>query len=301
MSAIKKNSDTKFNDCFVNPPPLQALIKMPEFHVKQTSFFWCNYSQKLRKIKMLLENPFISEENKASFMVNFSRFQRTMNAFKKLVRMWRIKKNCLIYQNTTDLKGVELNEYKPHLVIDLIEDGTIYSFYIHDLLKMWNMALRQRMYVIESPTKFKNPYTNMAFKLINLYNIYYKALFNGIKRPPLVDMHFNCRFSIKLLLYTYGTQLREWAITDYAETDDVALYHELVGVHQEHGYLLPQLRVSESFSDSIKMKQIKIYRPIIQAYCFMSYSTNNHLITKFTELFFKLVDAYTARRQSDFI
>ena len=292
MSFVKKKPDT-FNECFVKPPQLQALIKMPEFHIKQTSFFWCDHSQKLRKTKMLLENPFISDRNKASFIVKFARFQRTMNAFKKLVRMWRIKKNCLVYQNTTDLKGVELSDYKQHLVVDLIENDTIYSFYIHDLLKMWSIALRQRMYVIETPTKFKNPYTNMAFGLTNLYNIYYKALFNGIRRPPLIDMHFNCRFSIKLLLYTYGTQLREWAITDYAETHDISLYHELVGIHTEHGYLLPQLRVSELFSDSVKLKQIKIYKPIIQAYCFMSYSTNNHLITRFTELFFKLMETYS--------
>jgi len=292
MSLTVKKKFDKFNSTFINHPPLYELINMKEFNIKQTAFFWCDHSQKLKKIKMLLENPFINDANKDIFLVDFSRFQRTINGFKKLVKLWRIKKKCIAYPNTTDLKGNELSDYKPNLIIDVIEDNTIYSFCIHDLLKMWNVALRQRMYVIERPTKLKNPYTNLAFSTTNLYNIYYKALFNGIRRPPLVDMHFQCRFSIQTLLNTYGSQLREWAVTDYADSDDISLYHELTGLHSDHGYLLPRLRVSDSFSDSIKMKQIKIYKPIIQAFCFMAYSTNSHLITRYNTLFFRLVEAY---------
>ena len=291
MSVVKKRFDT-YNSILIKHPPVYALINMAAFDIKQTAFFWCDHSQKLRKIKMFLENPFVNGANKEKFMESFSRFQKTINGFKKLVRLWRIKKKCIVYPNTTDLKGNELSDYKPKLLIDLIENGTIYSFCIHDLLKMWSIALRQRICVIERPTKLKNPYTNLAFSLTNLYNIYYKALFNGIRLPPLVDMHFHCRFSIQLLLHTYGSQLREWAITDYAENEELSLYNELIGIHSDYGYLLPKLRVDESFSDSIKIRQIKIYKPIIQAYCFMSYSNNSHLISKFNILFFRLVDAY---------
>lgn len=276
----------------IKHPPMYSLIRMPVFDIKQVAFFWCDHSQKLTRIKMLLNNPFVNDENKEKFLVSFSRYQRTINGFKKLVKLWRIKKKCIIYPNTTDLNGNDLSEYKPHLLIDVIENNTIYSFYIHDLLKMWNVSLKQRMYVIERPTKLKNPYTNLEFTNTNLYNIYYKALFNGIRRPPLVDMHYNCRFSIQLLLSTYGSQLREWAVTDYAENDELSLYNELIGVHTDYGNLLPKLRVDERFSDSIKLRQIKIYRPIIQAYCFMAYSNNSHLISHFNTLFLRLIDAY---------
>jgi len=291
MSHIKKKFDT-FNSIMIKHPPMYSLIRMPEFNIKQIGFFWCDHSQKLTRIKMLLNNPFVNDENKEKFLASFSRYQRTINGFKKLVKLWRIKKKCIVYPNTTDLKGNDLSEYKPHLIIDLIENNTIYSFYIHDLLKMWNVSLKQRMYVIERPTKLKNPYTNLEFTNTNLYNIYYKALFNGIRRPPLVDMHYNCRFSIQLLLSTYGSQLREWAVTDYAENEELSLYNELIGVHTDYGNLLPKLRVDERFSDSIKLRQIKIYRPIIQAYCFMAYSNNSHLISRFNTLFFRLIDAY---------
>jgi hypothetical protein len=291
MSLIKKKFDT-FNSISIKHPPLYALVRMSEFNIKQIGFFWCDHTQKLIRIKKLLENPFVNDENKEKFMVNFSRFQKTINGFKKLVRLWRIKRKYLVYPNTTDLKGNELTDYKPHLVIDLIENNTIYSFCIHDLLKMWNMSLRTRMCVIETPVQLKNPYTNLAFSNTNLYNIYYKALFEGLTRPPVVDMCFQCRFSIQTLLHTYGAQLREWAITDYAETEDISLYNELVGVYTDYGNLLPQLRVSRDFSDSIKIKQIRIYMPIIQAYCFMAYSNNSHLISRFNTLFFRLVEAY---------
>jgi hypothetical protein len=299
MTLVKTKFDN-FNSVFIKPPPLYALIKIPVFDIKQTAFFWCDHSQKLQKVKMLLDNSFVNNANKAKFLSDFSRFQKTINGFKKLVKLWRIKKKCIVYPNTTDLKGNDLSDYKPHLLIDLIEDNTIYSFCIHDLLKMWSTALRQRMIVIERPTKLKNPYTNLEFSLTNLYNIYYKALFNGIRRPPLVDMHFHCKFSIKTLLCTYGAQLREWAITDYAETEDISLYNELIGVHSDYGHLLPKLRVSDSFSDKIKMKQIQIYKPIIQAYCFMAYSNNSHLISQFNTLFFRLVEAYERQPPTTF-
>jgi hypothetical protein len=291
MSHIKKKFDT-FNVAMIKHPPMYSLIRMPEFDIKQVGFFWCDHSQKLTRIKMLLNNPFVNDENKEKFLVSFSRYQRTINGFKKLVKLWRIKKKCIIYPNTTDLKGNDLSEYKPHLIIDVIEDNTIYSFYIHDLLKMWNVSLKQRMYVIERPNKLKNPYTNLEFTNTNLYNIYYKALFNGIRIPQLVNMHYNCRFSIQLLLSTYGCQLREWAVTDYAENEELSLYNELIGVHTDYGNLLPKLLVDERFSDSIKLRQIKIYRPIIQAYCFMVYSNNSHLISRFNTLFFRLIDSY---------
>jgi hypothetical protein len=273
-------------------PNLYELISMRAFDIKQTAFFWCDHSQKIKKIKSLLGNRFMSDKTKEEFMVNFSRFQRTLNTFKRSVRLWRIKKKYLIYQNTTDLKGVELSEYKPHLVIDLIENNTVYSFYIHDLLKMWNIALGQRMYIIESPIPLKNPYTNVEISRTNLFNIYFKALLNGIRRPPRVDMHYQCCFSMKLMLSSYGTQLREWAITDYAQTEDLCLYHELTGIKLDYGNLLPQLKINDSFSEKFKMHQIKTYKPIIQAFCFMSYSSNSHLISRFTTLFYKLIDSY---------
>ena len=299
MTLVKKKFD-ELDYVFIKPPPLYSLIKMREFNIKNVAFFWCDYTQKLQKIKMLMENTFLNNKSKDEFLVNFARFQRTVNAFKKLVRMWRIKKKFLFYPNTTDLKGNELSEYKHHLVIDLIENKTIYSFYILDLLKMWNMALRQRMYVIETPTKLKNPYTNLEFSASNLYNIYYKARFNGIRIPLPVEMHFNCSFSMTLLLHNYGSQLREFAISDYTESDDVSLYNELIAIQNDYGYLLPKLRVRESFSEIIKMKQIKIYNPIIQAYCFMSYSNNSHLISRYNSLFFKLVDAYAKEASTIF-
>lgn len=294
MSIDKKKFDInkKKFDTFIKQPPLYALINMKEFNITQPVFFWCDHSEKLKRIKIFLENPFINKENKEQFLVNFARFQRTLNAFKQLVRIWRIKK-CIIYPNTTDLKGTELREYKPHLVLSLIEYNTIYSFYIHDLLKMWNIALRNRIFLIESPTELKNPYTNLEFSTTNLYNIYYKALFNGLNRPPIVDMYFNSKFSMKTLLNNYGAQLREWAITDYTETDDICLYNDLIGIQSDYGYLLPRLRVSEQFSYSIKMKQIKIYKPIIKAYCYISYSNNSHLISSYTTFFFKLAEAYS--------
>jgi len=283
-------------ESLVKHPSLYSLIRMPVFNIKnmETAFFWCDHSEKMNRMNELLENPFINAGNKKQFLDNFSRFQRTINGFKKLVKLWRIKKKYIIYPNTTDLKGNDLSDYKSHLLIDLIEDKTIYSFYIHDLLKMWNITLKQRMYVIERPTKLKNPYTNVVFSLTNLYNIYYKALFNGIRRPPIVDMFFNCNFSIQSLLYSYGSQLREWAIIDYIEPDheDVCLYDELISVQRDYGHLLPNLRVDKRFSDSIKIRQIKIYKPIIQAYCFITYSNNGHLISKSNTLLSFLIEAY---------
>ena len=268
-------------------------MSMKEFDLLRfTPFFWCEHSEKFGKVSFLMGNNFLNNNSKDIFLSKFSRFQRTINAFKKLAKMWRIKRKYVVYQNTTDFKGVELSEYRKELVIELIENNTVYSFLIHDLLKIWCVALRQRIHAFENPLKFKNPYTNMPFSITNLYNIYYRAFFNLIKRHPLVDMHFNSKFSLQLLLRTYGSQMREWAIYDYANTDDISLYYELIGIQEEYGHILRCLRTDERFSNNVKLKQIKQYRQLIKTYCFISYSNNNHLISHFTKIFYALINLH---------
>jgi hypothetical protein len=295
-SSIKKKYEiiTKL----ANQPPLYTLMRMPEFGIKHTAFFYCTHSEKLVKLKQFLSNTYVSENAKDEFLEKYARFQRTINGFKKLVRRWRLSRKYVVYPNTTDLKGVELSEYKPHLVINLVENGTIYGFYILDLLKMWNIALKQRMYVIETPHSLRNPYTNLPFTKTNLYNIYFKAHFSGIKKPMTVEMCFQCRFSMPLLMATYGAQLREMAIVEYSETEDISLYHELMGIQADYGSLLPMLSTNTEYTDDIKMFQIKKYKPLIQAFCFMSYSTNNHLVSQFNTMFHRLADAYNANANS---
>ena len=294
--AIKKKYEVVTK--LANQPPVYSLMTMPAFDIKHAAFFYCTHSEKLDKLRQFLSNAFVSDQTKAEFLVKYARFQRTLHGFKRLVRKWRLARKCVVYPNTTDLKGVELSEYKPHLVINLVENDTLYSFYLLDLLKMWNIALRDRMYVIETPHSLKNPYTNLPFTNVNLYNIYFKAHFSGIKKPMPVEMHYQCRFSMPLLLATYGSQLREMAVVEYSETEDISLYHELMGIHTDYGRQLPMLRTNTEYSDDIKMLQIKKYKPLIQAFCFMSYSTNSHLVSQFTTLFYRLIDAYNANANS---
>jgi hypothetical protein len=296
MSIIKKKYDVISR--LANQPPLYTLMKSPVFGIKHTAFFYCSHADNLLKLRQFLSNNYVSEQAKEEFLVKFSRFQRTINGFRRLVRKWRIKRNCVVYPNATDLKGVELSEYKPHLVINLVENGTIYGFYLLDLLKMWNIALRQRTYIIETPESLKNPYTNLPFNRANLYNIYFKAHFSGIKRPISVEMYYQSRFSIPRLLATYGSQLREMALLEYAETEDTCLYHELIGIQTEYGSQLPMLSTNTEYTDAIKMFQIKKYMPLIQAFCFISYSTNSTLVSQFTTLFYRLIDAYNMNHNS---
>jgi hypothetical protein len=180
-----------------------------------------------------------------------------------------------------------LSEYKKHLVIDLIENNTIYSFNLLELIKMWNIALHGRTYMIEYPQELKNPYTNISFKPHNLYNIYFKALFNGFHLPVFVSMYFNSNFSMNKFIMYYNCQVKEEAVHEYANSSDMYIYYELKRISREYPHIFPFLKVSENYSESIKSKQISDYKNVLKAYCYICYSRNNELITNATHQFYK--------------
>ena len=95
--------------------------------------------------------------------------------FLKLYSIYKWKK-AKVYNIDSDLHGNPLNNDK--YTIRLLENNTIYTFKIHDLLNiikdnLSNIYIAEYLIFFQEPKMIKNPYTNIIFKKSLLYNIYF--------------------------------------------------------------------------------------------------------------------------------
>lgn len=282
------------------PHDFYNLIKHTSPFTAYCSYFYCDHTSKFARLAKFMENPFISKANKETFLIFFSNVQRRINAFKNLVRRWRIKRKYIVCPVTTDFTGNELSTYKPHLTIDLIECNVVYSFYIHDLLNIWNRALRMRSYVIEQPQTIMNPYTNVPFSINNLYNIYYKALFNGTRIYNFINLHYLSGFSIKKMLCIFGAQFREEAIIDYAKSGDLSTYYELSRIYAQYRPIMNNVYISDSLPNDIKTQQIIEFKTIILIYCILNYSNNSNRIEHYRDKLEPMIIALNNKREQEY-
>lgn len=295
---IKDNLNNNTSNIIKFAPNVYQLMSIPILFTKYRYFFNCNHNKNFYCLYKFLHNNLINNESKEQFLLYFYRFQKTINGFKKLIKLWKLKKKYLYYTNSTDFKGCELTEYKSHLVISLIENDTIYKFNILELLKIWSNSLRERTFIIENPQSFKNPYTNINFSMHNLYNIYFKALFNGINIPLFVHMFYNVNFNINELLCKYSSQLREEALKDYIYNSELELYYELTCIYNDYNQQLPFLNVSDDYSIDFKKYQLNKYKNLIVAYCYISYSNNSFLLSMYNKKMMHLINEH--RKQNGY-
>ena len=77
------------------------------------------------------------------------------------------------YNVDTDLHLNPLEVLPENQKILILENNTLYDFKLKDLLSCWKIALLSSQGLFSKPFALKNPYTNIPFKINNLYNIYY--------------------------------------------------------------------------------------------------------------------------------
>ena len=101
------------------------------------------------------------------------------------------------YDYNQDLIGNNLNDMKEKHKINLIENNTLYSYSLKDLLKTINIALLSNEGFFFSPKVPNNPYTGLQFSKHNLYNIYFAYKNTNLPLILSFEHYFLSDFSIK--------------------------------------------------------------------------------------------------------
>ncbi len=153
-------------------------------------------------------------ENDVSKLFNLA--QRTYYGLTRLALLWKQKR---ISSNTTDLILTPLSNYKEKSLLTLYENGKPYTFHLPDLYNIIDEALTHcsHDYFLELKL-IKNPYTNIPFKLHNIYNIYIAYYYSTFTIPILFRGFIENDCNINKFMNVYEPIIRDNCINKYFNT-----------------------------------------------------------------------------------
>ena len=117
-----------------------------------------------------------------------------------LIRLWKLKRKNIIYDNHSDLYFNPLSNLKSYLKVNILQNNTIYKFRISDLINLWvdNLTTCENLFC--KPLNLKKPYTNISFEKHNLYNIYFSIYYSSYNVPEIIYRFFKCGMNIDLYM-----------------------------------------------------------------------------------------------------
>ena len=208
MKANKKlffNSDENINSFFL----------MAKFAVQSHVDFFCSD---------IIHNDFLEElHNNDNYDIQIRKYinlyiysKHVYNILSRFVYKIKVKKTKK-YQMTTDLYFNDLSLFPERQLINLLENNTIYTFRLTDLINIFNDSLLEIEGLFPVPKNPKNPYTNLHFSPNNLYNIYFNILKSNFHIPIIIANFFNCQFKINLLLDNHYPYLKDKCILKFCK------------------------------------------------------------------------------------
>ena len=212
MSKDYFNKPSYFNISFINfqkaPNKLMYILSTSFIHrLLNTKTTYRN--EKFIYLKSILDNPFISSNQKTEFLSIFQDIQYIHNNLCKLVRKYKWKISNLSNQHDLIMNPINENQY---FVCSLLQYGRKYLFTKSDLTKIIENALINSPYIHAEPLPIKNPYNNSIFDKSHLYNIYFFMKHGGFILPSIFHQYFLHNFHLKVFRDNTEHMIREMHI-----------------------------------------------------------------------------------------
>jgi FlaG/FlaF family flagellin (archaellin) len=231
-----------------------------------------NKIQKYEKMNNIIENLFISKENKNNYISIISTSINHYLTFNKVAFMWKLKKAKLgccedMYMNPID---VTKNKH-----IEILQEGRKYLFTVSDMIKIVHKSLNNSDELYAEPLPCKNPYNNIPFSKSNLYTIYYAIKKSDYNIPEVFHQYYLSNFSINKFVDNYECMLREKTINIRSITDcDDCLKDDILDMIENYNDCHPELpiNINDDFPEDILMKA---FTPYIKYYYRSLYSLNS--------------------------
>ena len=247
--------------------PTKILLYFASFDIRKSS--------NLNNFKhFVIKNQFLESALKkdlCDIFYLFQKYYRTLCRFSYHCKIKRTKHTSA----STDLRSVPLYTYPPHQKIQLYIDNTIYHFRLSDLIMMWKNALTHSSYMDPAPRPLSNPYTNIPFKMHNLYNIYLKIHFSNLHCDYMIADLFKLDFNMRDFKIKFYPQLRDIALSDFAAGGDVnILFEDVISLFSEYKFILKSAEIDKHGNNDYKEKIVKKTRELIKLYYLCNYSHN---------------------------
>ena len=257
-SAFFKSTTTNIvlNTNFIEYSYLNSLQLIPESKMKKQK-----YNHIYRDI---IKNIFISKDSKDNILNKFSKAQFVYLSLCKLARLYKIKKAKYCEMNT-DFCMIPLSSFKKNMLIELYDEptGVIYMFRISDILNIITSALSNAPDFFVEPSKIRNPYTNIAFSIAQLYTIYFRIKDSNYNMPFLFHQYFMNNFNLYNFKVNNEVYIRDIAIANYEiNCDEHDIKEYIYEMLREHNSVLKSISIHPSFPTEKVIETFKRYLPL---------------------------------------
>ena len=218
-------------------------------------------------------NKKINDTDKEKILNVFSNAQKTYFGFEKLRRIF-ILKRAKPFESPRDLHFNDLSDFNNNLKMTLLDGRVRYDFKLADLICIINHSLLYSPNFFSSPKKIKNPYTNVAFSLSNLYNIYFTIKKSSFIMPTLLHRFFLSNFDLQKFSEQNEVIIREFAITNYLTSSSVYDLHEdIIMMLYNHNLVnTEKININLNFP---KERLQKVFIPFLKFYINKKYSLDS--------------------------
>lgn len=239
---------------------------------------------------LILENIFLPDSFKSLFVTEFGKAQRVYRALNRFAYLYKYKRAYMPIQNDLFLNLIE--DVSKNYIVTVFQEKMKYLFTLSDLLQIIKNALFFCPYELEvEPFMPKNPYNNMPFSRVILYNLYFhiKTKCPMMTIPLYFHYFFLSDFTITLFIAQNETVLQKNAIKQFifssATCDNLNLMGNLRSMLSEN-INTRRLRIHKLFP---KDELLDIFRPYLYLYYLIWYvdlfdSETEYYKTKLTVL-----------------
>lgn len=218
-------------------------------------------SRKHLLIHQTVNNIFLSVETKDHLRNIFEQSQRTYFAMTRFANLVRHKINKEKIDFDLRMEPIDIrNKY----TIRLYHENAVYYFVLTDLVNIIQTAITHSDDMFERALYPKNPYNNVAFTKVNLYNIYFRIKFSFINMPTWVELFYKCGFDIDLFKIDNEHRLREEYVKHYINNGSlICLYGELESMLVRYKRIFRNVNIHPEFP---KQELVEIFRPYLFLY-----------------------------------
>ena len=172
------------------------------------------YKEKIENILRIFSSPFNNDERVEKYIEFIGVYNRYVKLFSIIQNKWRLR-NYNKYDYDYDLIMNPLCNFKESKKMTIIQNKTLYTFTIQDLLKIIYNSLMKSEYIQEKPKMPKNPYNNLKFSDNILYNVYIHCKLNNINMNYFVKQYYKSNLNIRRFRCDNNFKLNNNAIKNY--------------------------------------------------------------------------------------
>lgn len=264
------------NNITINYTDFDELIKQ-----YNTAFFLHTYILNQLDNNTILElyhsiytNKFLNNHIKIICLEGLFKAQKTLlilYKFKHRLYMKYIVKHRDIGESLCCIPLDTLNDTRK---FNIIEDKSIFTFYINDLQTIINKSLTKSDNLFNKPTLPNNPYTNNPISLPNLYNLYIFYLDHKLAVPEIFYRFYKSKFCITKFLYENESYLRDIVISQYYNSiNNMEKYFEIIIILRKYKQYIKNIQIHPDFD---KNKIVEKFNNILTYELYILYSFNNN-------------------------